>query len=651
MSGARDASPVRVYLCACGPIMAEAMDLDALAREIAELPGVEVARHETLCSEQGRAWLAEQVAGQGDARTVLAACSPREHQETFRRVFASAGLSTHLFSMAAIREQAAWVTPDRAAARAKALALVRGEVARVRLQEPLEARTLPANPAALVVGAGVAGMTAARLIADGGRNVTLVERDPAVGGRVARLSELYPGDACASCVLEPEMDAVLHHPNIEVLTGAEITEVLGFLGGFQVRVSRESARVDPELCYGCHTCHEACPVEVPREADLGLSARKAIFVPYVGAVPNVSFVDPAACLRDQGGACDACAAACPFGAIDLTAPPRVDSRDVGAVLLATGAEEAPLPAAWAESPRVVTAMTVERMLNESGPTSGRLEVGGKPPRSVAILHGADASGAHAAAEHDGLCCFLAGKLRHALTAALPEARLHEVAFSPERAVGSVSPASSHGSLRSYALGTQDEVLALEERVGRGALRLRIGGHETTLPVDLLVVIRPLRGMGAGVAALVGLEPDPEGFFVPDQTHLRPFYSRVDGVFVCGNAVGPAPVASAVASGAAAAGAALSALVPGRELNLSPEVAEVDPDRCGACHTCIVTCPYGAARHDPETGRAVVDPVLCRGCGACVAACPSAAIDGHHFTDAQLRAELEGLMGWSEVGIK
>ncbi len=234
----------RVYVCECGPILKDAMDLDALSERIGADPDVsEVVRYATLCSPDGKEWLAQQMAEHPDERVVIAACSPREHGETFADAARKAGINPYLIGLASIREQAVWVTPNRDEALEKAHHLLLATLRRVVRQEPLEEKDIDCLTDVLVLGAGVAGMTAAKLLAEAGRKVTLVETSPAVGGRAALLSDIYPGGECASCVLEPMMDEVLHHDNVELFTQSVLDELLGFLGNFTARIRRHSRPV------------------------------------------------------------------------------------------------------------------------------------------------------------------------------------------------------------------------------------------------------------------------------------------------------------------------------------------------------------------------------------------------------------------------
>ncbi|GAH15246.1 unnamed protein product, partial [marine sediment metagenome] len=163
-------------------------------------------------------------------RVVVAACSPKEHELTFKKCLERAGLNPFLLQIANIREQCAWVIKDKVLATEKAKVMIRAAVERVIYHEALDIKEIECQPDTLVVGAGVAGLSAALALAQKNRKVYLVEKLPSIGGKVARYEEVFPNLECASCMLDPILDDVLHHENIEVLTYSEIQEVLGFYG-------------------------------------------------------------------------------------------------------------------------------------------------------------------------------------------------------------------------------------------------------------------------------------------------------------------------------------------------------------------------------------------------------------------------------------
>lgn len=637
---------VRLFLCECGPIIRDAVDLDSIEAVLSkESEGLKVRRHSTLCSEEGRRWLEAELGEAKDDPAVLAACSPREHATTFQDVCQKAGYNYYLLSRANIREQCGWVTADRRAATVKAEALIRAAVARCRRQIPLACRQIECVTDVLVLGTGVAGLSAARVLAQAGRRVFLVEWAPCVGGKVMAFGEVFPDLECASCMLEPLVDEVLHHPDIELFTYGELEAVSGYFGNFTATIRRKARHIDPQGCYGCGTCHTVCPVEVPNRFDDGTSKRKAVYIPYVGALPSVSVVDEKACLHFQGGGCDACVAACPFGNIDLDETDELMERRVGAIIIATGAEPVDLePFEGA----VVTASTLESLLNVSGPTSGMLTFpSARPPASIGIIHCVGPDLKAPSERCSEICCAALEKYERQIRKVLPECDI--TVFSFDRCHRDEKDLAAGGQTdrrRVFRLGTKPLVVTPGGIDGMVRVSFTWQGRPRVEEVEMAVVAPPLNG-GAGTmraASLLRLPLDERGFVAPDHKRLRPFASRVEGVFVAGGASGPKDIREAATQGAAAAGSALAQLVPGRMLTIEPLFSRVDQKLCGGCRLCQLVCPYNAISFDETSRVSVINDLICRGCGCCAAACPSSAIIAQQFTDDQLMAEIEVYAG-------
>jgi heterodisulfide reductase subunit A len=190
---------IGVYVCHCGANIASTVDVAQVTEYARGLPSVVVARdYKFMCSDPGQDLIKNDIKEMGLDRVVVASCSPRLHEPTFRRTVASAGLNPYLFEMANIREQCAWVHEDKEKATEKAKALVNAAVRRIFYHEALETKEVPVNPCTLVVGAGIAGIQAALEIADSGQKVYLVEREPSIGGNMARLDKTFPTLDCSA---------------------------------------------------------------------------------------------------------------------------------------------------------------------------------------------------------------------------------------------------------------------------------------------------------------------------------------------------------------------------------------------------------------------------------------------------------------------
>ena len=447
---------VGIYLCSCGTNISETIDIDELSRFSSSLDTVAyVKSNDLLCSEEGKQFIAEDIIRQKPDRVVIVACTPKEHEKTFRNVLQKAGLNPYLFQMVNIREQVAWVTADKTVATEKAKAYVRAAVRRVALQEPFEKKEIDCNTDVLVIGAGPAGIEAALVLARAGRKVTLVEKNSFIGGRVARYEDVFPKLECASCMLEPKMDDVLHNENIELLTGSEVQEVLGFLGNFVVKIHKKASFVDKEKCIGCAACFEQCPVKTKNEFDYNLSERKAIHVPYTGALPNVPVIDTKTCRRFEGRTelyrealeaglitqeefdtfkgydCQICKQACAFDAINYEDMDTVIERNVGGIVVATGFDlfdTSVLPQyGYGRLPEVYTSLEFERILAQTGPTAGKLLMkNGEEPESLAIIHCIGSRDKDYKDYCSGVCCLYALKFAHMIRKHSPSVKVFDI---------------------------------------------------------------------------------------------------------------------------------------------------------------------------------------------------------------------------------
>jgi heterodisulfide reductase subunit A2 len=308
-NGSLAALPARigVYVCHCGLNIAQKVDVAEVVDFAAALPGVAVAReYKFMCSDPGQDLIVQDARDGLVNRVVVASCSPLMHEATFRRATAAGGLSPFLFQMASIREHVSWVTADGDAATEKAKALVAGAVRRVAAQEPLERRTVPVHPDALVVGGGIAGIHAALTLADAGKHVYLVERESTIGGHMAAFDKTFPTLDCAACILTPKMVQVGQHPNIELLGFSEVEEVSGYVGNFTVKVRRKSRYIDEDACTGCDLCVEHCTWRgIPSEFDRGLGTRPVAYKQFPQAIPAIPVIDRAGTSR--------CTFHCPAG--------------------------------------------------------------------------------------------------------------------------------------------------------------------------------------------------------------------------------------------------------------------------------------------------------------------------------------------------
>jgi heterodisulfide reductase subunit A len=593
---------------------------------------------------------------------VVAACSPRMHERTFRSAAAEAGLNPYLLEMANLREHCSWVHADRPAATRKAIDLVRLMVEKVKRNRALFPIRVPVEPTALVVGGGIAGIQAALDIAGGGKKVILVEKSPSIGGHMARLSETFPTLDCSQCILTPRMVEAASHPNITLMTYSQVEAVEGFVGNFEVTVRRKARYVDPSKCTGCGECWNRCPQKkIPNEFDAGLGFRTAIYVPFPQAVPNKPVIDAEHCTMLTKGKCGLCAKVCPRQAVNFKDADELVKVKVGAIVLATGFE------LWDHSAYgeygggklvdVIDGFAFERLASASGPTNGEIR---RPsdktvPQTVVFIQCCGSRDNKAGKEYcSKICCMYTAK--HAM---LYRHKVHDgravVFYMDVRAAG-----KGYDEFVRRAIET-DGAEYIRGRVSRiyrrqdGKLIVRgadtLAGTPVTIEADMVVLadaIVPRRG-SEKLAQMLGVGYDTDGFYSEAHPKLRPVETAAAGVFLAGACQAPKDIPDSVAQASAAASKTLG-LFSRPELEREPIVAHVNRITCVHCRACINACPYGAIQDfeiKDRSGKVLrvvadVNEGLCQGCGTCVALCRSNSIDLDGFTDEQILAEIVSL---------
>jgi heterodisulfide reductase subunit A2 len=648
---------IGVYVCHCGTNISQTVDVAAVAKYAAKLPGVVVAReYKYTCSEPGQEMIRQDIRGLGLNRVVVTACSPLMHEPTFRRTCAAAGLNPFLFQMANIREHCSWVHDDKELATEKARKIVAGAVARVAQHVPLETKRVPVNPAVLVVGGGIAGIEAALQIADGGKQVYLVEREPSIGGHMAKFDKTFPTLDCAACILTPKMVSVGQHPNIRTFSYSEVTEVAGYVGNFRVKVKRKARYVDEKECTGCGLCIEKCPWKAPDEFNEGLSQRKAIYRPFQQAVPNIPVIDKAACRYFKTGKCKVCQRFCPRDAIRFDQQDEIVDLEVGSIILATGfksfdANRVSGEYGYGRLDNVITALEFERLSHASGPTGGEIVLkNGEHPKSVAILHCIGSRDVNTNEHCSRVCCMYSLKMAH-LVKEHTHAKVYEY-YIDMRAFGK-------GYEEFYKRLMEEDVIFIRGKAAEVRPALPVNGKpgglvvraEDTLlgqvretKVDMVILSTGLEAQSdsADIARVFGISCSKGGFFLERHPKLAPVNTASDGVFIAGACQGPKDIPDSVAQGAAAAAGALSLISRG-EVEIEPIVSVIDEATCSGCQVCVQLCPYSAITPDLVNRVARIEAAQCKGCGVCVAACPTGAAQQQGFTDRQIEAEIDAVL--------
>lgn len=651
---------IGVYICHCGLNIAGTIDVKAVCDYAQTLPHVALARtYKYMCSDPGQEMIIADIAEHGLNRIVVAACSPNLHEATFRGALQRAGLNPYYFQMVNIREHGSWVHEDRKAATEKAKDQVRAAVARVQYHKPLERKRFAVDQSVLVVGGGIAGITAALEIANSGKHVYLVEREPSIGGHMAKYDKTFPTLDCAACILTPKMSEVREHPNITLWTYSEVQEVAGHVGKFQVKVRRKPRYIDEELCVGCMECVSACVYKEPKfedEFNEGLGKRKPIFMPFPQAVPPVVTIDPETCLKFKTGKCKSpCATVCDRKAVDFSQTERIEEIEVGAVIIATGfktfdATRLPLYG-YGIYANVYTSLEVERLVNSSGPTGGEIVCrDGRKPKSIGIIHCVGSRDKKTNRWCSRVCCMYSLKLAHLL-------REHTGADVYQFYIDMRCPGKGYDEfyerlldegiqmIRGRAAEVTDWTMTPEEE-GKLVIRVEdtLSAYVRRIPVDMVVLsvgLEPAAGADE-VRRMFNISCSKEGFFLEKHPKLAPVETATAGVFIAGCCQGPKDIPDTVAQAGAAAAHAIALLDKGF-VEIEPNTAYINPDHCSGCKSCIPLCPYHAISFDEQLKKARIDEALCAGCGTCVAACPSGSIIQNLFEDDQIFSEIDEVL--------
>jgi heterodisulfide reductase subunit A2 len=654
---------VGVYVCHCGINIAAKVEISEVIEFAAKLPQVAVARdYKFMCSDPGQELIQEDIKKLGLNRIVVASCSPLMHEETFRRATAKAGLNPFFFQMANIREHVSWVTPDKPEATEKAKALVAGAVRRVVYHEALERQKVPVNPDVVVVGGGISGIHAALTMANAGKKVYLVEREPTIGGQMARFDKTFPTLDCAACILTPKMSQVRSHPNITLLSYSEVAGVEGYVGNFKVKVRRKPRYVKEELCVGCLDCVEACVFKEGKFADefnLGLNKRKPVYMPFPQATPSVVLIDPNSCLHFKTGKCKQnCKQACQREAIDFEQKEEIIEIPAGAIVLTTGFkpfDPTRLPEyGYGKFPNVFTSLEVERLVNASGPSGGEIVLrdGKTKPKTVGIVHCVGSRDEKANRYCSRVCCMYSLKLAH-LVKERTGAEVYNF-YIDMRTPGKGYEEFYDKLLKegvNFIRGKVAEVTdwaVADKEEAKLVIRAEdtMVGFVRRVPVDMVILSVGLEPQADAdeVRRLFNISCSGEGWFLERHPKLAPVSTFTDGIFIAGACQGPKDIPDSVAQAGAAAAEAL-ALVDKGFVELEPNTASIQEDLCSGCKTCIAMCPFSAVSYDGEKTVAVINEALCKGCGTCVAACPSGAAQQRLFTDEQIYQEIEGVLDY------
>jgi heterodisulfide reductase subunit A len=657
-------SRIGVYICHCGLNISGVVNVEKIANYAKTLQGVAISKHYPyMCSEPGQRMIRDDIKTQRLNRIVVAACSPRMHEETFRSAAAEAGLNPYLVEIVNLREHVSWPHAEKPEeATEKAVALVRMGVAHVKLLRPLKKKKVTVEKSVLVVGGGIAGIQASLDLANAGLKVHLVEKAPSIGGRMAQLDKTFPTLDCSACILTPKMVDVAKHQNVKLFTNSEIKNVTGFVGNYEVTVEKKPRFVDETKCVGCELCTEVCPVKVANRFDENLSETRAISTHSPYAVPKVAAINPDHCLRlktKSKSVCGKCAEACEAKAVDFEQEPETIKFRVGGVIVAVGSEvfdASKMPEfGYGRFPNVISNIEFERISNASGPTAGKIlnPRSGRVPKSLVFVQCVGSRDKR----FNEYCCRV-GCMISLKQAILAREKLGEdvniyICYNDLRAFGKgyeefyqrarLMGINFIAGIPSDIRSTTDNSLYFDV-FESGTNKL------VELHADLVVLANCLVASDdtGKIGKLFHVLRSTDGFLLEAHPKLRPLECSTPGIFLAGTCQSPKDIPDTV-SQASGAAAKVTDLLSSGEIELEPLKAVVDEDLCSGCRICESLCPFMAVetrskrRAGAEGLTAEVVEAMCQGCGLCGAACPTGAIKIQQYSDSQVLAQVDAAL--------
>ncbi|MDI6707332.1 MAG: CoB--CoM heterodisulfide reductase iron-sulfur subunit A family protein, partial [Bacillota bacterium] len=629
---------VGVYVCHCGSNIGGVVDCADVARYAAGLPGVVISRdYSYMCSDPGQSLIKNDIKEFMLNRIVVASCSPRMHEPTFRVVVQESGLNPFYLQMANIREHVSWVTSDTEKGTEKAKDLVRASVKRVFYNEPITPSEIDIERSVLVIGGGVAGIQAALTTSRAGYKTYLVEKKPTIGGVMAQLDKTFPTLDCSACILTPKMVDVAREPNIELMCNSELIDLQGAVGNYTATV-RKHPRYIEEDCSGCGACVDACILKgrIPNEFDYGLSKRGAAYIPFPQAVPLKAVIDKENCLMFKNGKCkQSCVQACERNCINFNQKDEDVEIKVGAIIVATGFK--PFDAGrttkygYGIYPDVIDALQFERMTNASGPTGGKvLTSKGEKPEKIAIIHCVGSRDEAANPYCSRVCCMYS--LKHAHLAMEKTGAQVFNFYIDMRAFGKgyeefYKRIQSEGA--HFIRGKVAEVIQKGDNLCVKAEDTLLG-KTIELAVDMVVLSTGLEPCedASKLAEVLRINRSQDGFFMEAHPKLNPLETPTAGIYIAGCSQGPKDIPDTVCQSIGCAGEVIRFLNTGK-VTLESTIVQIDHEICVGCRICENLCPYGALAYGEEDKKMKVEAAKCKGCGTCAAACPSKAIKQQH----------------------
>lgn len=647
---------VGVYICHCGGNISDYVDVKKVAETIKSEDAEVIVSKDLMfdCSDASQNEMIEDVKTQKLDRIVVAACSPKLHELTFRGTAKRAGLNPYMMYHANIREQSSWAHGDnKAGATAKAIGHARAAVAYVKLAEPLERIKTESTQNVLIVGGGIAGLRAAIDLSGMNVGVILVEKSPYLGGHVAQLAEVYPYGRKGAEIARRLVGELLQRENVAIFTNAEVESYSGYVGKFEAKIRIHPTRVKAD-CPKFEEAIRACPVEVPDEFDYGLTTRKAIYRTQGVSTNKLPVIDAKTCTK-----CGECAKIC-GNAIDLDQQSELVTVKVGSIIVTTGFDPYEPKIGeygYKQVKGVITLQQLERLKELS--VGDELEYQGRKVKDIAFIYCVgsrqkkkeDADSGQPTNEYcSRYCCNATMNISLSLSNKFKDLTTYHL-YRDIRTYGRnelmYESAGKNGSI--FIRFDEDNLPVVTERDGKCIVNtkgLLIENQPIEIATDLVVLVTGMTPRdNKQLNEMLALPIGSDKFYKEVHQKLRPVETNIAGLLIAGTAQGPKDMKETLSSASAASSKAASFALK-KELELEPFVVQVTPSTCNLSQECIKECPYGAIEIREQEGlgkKAWVNIAKCKGCGSCVAVCPTESIQLKGFTNTEVRAMIEALV--------
>lgn len=640
---------VGVFICRCGGNISDLIDIEKVKSSL----DVDVVEDfVNLCSLNGRKIIRDAIINKKIDRVVIAACSPISHEKTFQDYIKP--LNPYLMDMVNLREQCSWVHDDSEKATKKAITLIKASIEKVKQSQavdPIFCHT-PENVA--VIGGGIAGMSAALSLAKQGIKVNLIEQTPSIGGNMAKIGKVFSpvkiAEECGLCLLNPILNEVVWHENIEVLTSSKVVSSEHRAGTFNLIIESEPRYVDTEKCISCGKCSDACEQEVPNSWNDNLSMRKAIYKPFSQSYPDAYVVDMDNCIK-----CGKCIKVCPMRAIKLRGEKEMVPLSVGSVIVATGHKlfnpDLRPEYGYSRHPDVITQSELGRILGVNGPTKGKLErlSNGEVPKRIVMIQcvGSRDEKPNGHKYCSKVCCMVALKNANIIKHKYPDTDI-VICYTDVRTPGMFEKYYKHAQSSGvrFIRGRPGEVSDNGDKLLvrlENTLRREFSEIETDMVV-LSTAIEPSEGTKE-IAKVMDIGVTEDMFIKESHPKIKPVATDVKGTFVCGTAQDPKDITDSIMQSTAAASKVSEFIHSGIEVE--PFVGVIDEEKCCLCGRCVDICKFKAMSIKDDL--MYIDPMSCSGCGKCMTVCREHAITIHGNIDEKIFATIDGMLEDKEEG--